>query len=222
MLVDDEPDILDLLEKALNIEGFYNITKIDNGISAVITCKEIQPDIIILDVMLPKMNGFETLKKARSRGVQTPVLFLSARSRVDDIVEGLDIGADDYLVKPFVFQELSARVRAMTRKKAGVRENIYRCGELTVDCNEHTVKRAEKLIALSPKEFSVLLYLIRNQNIVVSREQIEANIWDMDHDSYSNVIDVYIRYLRKKIDNPYETKLIHTIRGVGYVLRVQE
>ena len=221
LVVEDEKDMNHIIQKELESEG-YLVDVCFDGESALDFLEFEEYDGVILDVMLPKMNGFETLKKARSRGVQTPVLFLSARSRVDDIVEGLDIGADDYLVKPFVFQELSARVRAMTRKKAGVRENIYRCGELTVDCNEHTVKRAEKLIALSPKEFSVLLYLIRNQNIVVSREQIEANIWDMDHDSYSNVIDVYIRYLRKKIDDPYETKLIHTIRGVGYVLRVQE
>ncbi len=221
LLVEDEKDMNHIIKKELESEG-YLVDACFDGESALDYLAAEEYDGVILDVMLPGLNGFEALKKARRRGIQTPVLFLSARSRVNDIVEGLDIGADDYLVKPFAFQELSARVRAMTRKKAGVHENIYRCGELSVNCNEHIVKRKDTVISLSPKEFSVLLYLIRNQNIVVTREQIEANIWDMDHDSYSNVIDVYIRYLRKKIDDPYETKLIHTIRGVGYVLRVQE
>jgi len=221
LVVEDEKDLNRIIKKELEDEG-YLVDVCFDGDSAYDYLTMEEYDGVILDVMLPKINGFEVLKKARSRGIQTPVLFLSARSRIDDIVEGLDIGADDYMVKPFAFQELSARVRAMTRKKAGVRENIYRCGDLVVDCNEHLVKRGDTAITLSPKEFSVLLYLIRNQNIVVSREQIEANIWDMDHDSYSNVIDVYIRYLRKKIDDPYEVKMIQTIRGVGYVLRAQE
>lgn len=221
LVVEDEKDLNRIIKKELEDEG-YLVDVCFDGDSAYDYLTMEEYDGVILDVMLPKVNGFEVLKKARRHGIQTPVLFLSARSRIDDIVEGLDIGADDYMVKPFAFQELSARVRAMTRKKAGVRENIYRCGDLMVDCNEHIVKRKDTVINLSPKEFSVLLYLIRNQNIVVTREQIEANIWDMDHDSYSNVIDVYIRYLRKKIDDPYEVKMIQTIRGVGYVLRAQE
>lgn len=221
LVVEDEKDLNRIIKKELEDEG-YLVDVCFDGDSAYDYLTMEEYDGVILDVMLPRINGFEVLKKARRHGIQTSVLFLSARSRIDDIVEGLDIGADDYMVKPFAFQELSARVRAMTRKKAGVRENIYRCGDLMVDCNEHIVKRKDRVINLSPKEFSVLLYLIRNQNIVVSREQIEANIWDMDHDSYSNVIDVYIRYLRKKIDDPYEVKMIQTIRGVGYVLRAEE
>ncbi|KAI4449806.1 Transcriptional regulatory protein TcrA [Eubacterium plexicaudatum ASF492] len=214
LVVEDEKDLNRIIKKELEAEG-YLVDVCYDGDSAYDYLTMEEYDGVVLDVMLPKINGFELLKKARGHGVQTPVLFLSARGRIDDIVEGLDIGADDYMVKPFAFQELSARVRAMTRKKAGVRENIYRCADLSVDCNEHAVRRGDALINLSPKEFSVLLYLIRNQNIVVSREQIEANIWDMEHDSYSNVIDVYIRYLRKKIDDPYDVKLIHTIRGWG-------
>ena len=220
LVVEDEKDLNRIITRELESEGYLVDTCFD-GESAYDYLQMEEYDGVILDVMLPRTDGFEVLKKARSKGVQTPVLFLTARSRVDDIVEGLDIGADDYMVKPFVFQELSARVLAMTRKKAGVRENIYRCGDLMVDCNEHIVKRKEQEIYLSPKEFSILLYLIRNQNIVVSREQIEANIWDLDHDSYSNVIDVYIRYLRKKIDDPFTFKMIQTIRGVGYVLRAE-
>lgn len=221
LVVEDEKDMNHIIQKELESEG-YLVDVCFDGESAYDYLTMEEYDGVVLDVMLPKMNGFEVLKKARGCGIQTPVLFLSARSCIDDIVEGLDIGADDYMIKPFAFQELSARVRAMTRKKVGVRENIYRCGELVVDCNEHIVKRKNKVINLSPKEFSVLLYLIRNQNIVVTREQIEANIWDMDHDSYSNVIDVYIRYLRKKIDDPFAFKMIQTIRGVGYVLRAEE
>ena len=221
LVVEDEKDMNRIIKKELEAEG-YLVDVCYDGDSAYDYLTMEEYDGAVLDVMLPKMNGFEVLKKARSHGIQTPVLFLSARSHIDDIVEGLDIGADDYMVKPFASQELSARVRAMTRKKAGVHENIYRCADLSVDCNEHMVRRGDTVINLSPKEFSVLLYLIRNQNIVVSREQIEANIWDMEHDSYSNVIDVYIRYLRKKIDDPYEVKLIQTIRGVGYVLRADE
>ena len=174
---------------------------------------------MILDVMLPGMDGFEVLRRARGRGVQTPVLFLTARDGTADIVEGLDIGADDYMAKPFAFQELLARVRVMTRKKANVRENIYRCGALTMDLNCHTVEREGKQIDLSPKEFSVLLFLIRNQNIVVTRDQIAANIWDGESDGYSNVVDVYIRYLRKKMDDDFPFKMIQTIRGVGYILK---
>ena len=218
LVVEDEKDLNRIITKELESEG-YLVDSCFDGESAYDYLEMEEYDGVILDVLLPRMDGFHVLKKARKSGIQTPVLFLTARSQTDDIVEGLDIGADDYMVKPFVFQELSARVRAMTRKKAGVHENIYRCGDLTVDCNEHTVKRQEQQIYLSPKEFSILLYLIRNQNIVVSREQIEANIWELDHDSYSNVIDVYIRYLRKKIDDPFEVKMIQTIRGVGYVLR---
>lgn len=176
LVVEDEKDLNRIIKKELEAEG-YLVDVCYDGDSAYDYLVMEEYDGVVLDVMLPKINGFEVLKKARSHGVQTPVLFLSARGRIDDIVEGLDIGADDYMVKPFAFQELSARVRAMTRKKAGVRENIYRCGDLSVDCNEHMVRRGDTVINLSPKEFSVLLYLIRNQNIVVSREQIEANIY---------------------------------------------
>ena len=169
--------------------------------------------------MIPGMDGFAIVKKIRSKGIATPILFLSAKSDVNDIVLGLDLGADDYMVKPFKFKELLARIRMIIRKKADVHENIYRCGSLVVDCNDCTVKREGKSIELSPKEYSVLLYLIRNQNIVVTREQIETNIWDFERDSTSNLIDVYIRYLRKKIDDGFEFKMIQTIRGVGYILK---
>ena len=221
LVIEDEKDLNWIIVKELRSEG-YLVDYCYDGESGFDYLCMAEYDGVILDIMLPKMDGFTIVKKARSRGITTPILFLSARSNVDDIVRGLDLGADDYMVKPFDFQELLARIRMITRKKADVHENIYSCGDLVVNCNERTVKRAEKSIELSPKEYAVLLYLIRNQNIVVTREQIEANIWDIGRDGSSNLVDVYIRYLRKKIDDGFEFKMIRTIRGVGYVLKQSE
>ncbi len=218
LVVEDEKDLNRIIAQKLESEG-YIVDACHDGESACDYLCLGEYDGVILDVMLPGMDGFEVLRRARGRGVQTPVLFLTARDGTADIVEGLDIGADDYMAKPFAFQELLARVRVMTRKKANVRENIYRCGALTMDLNCHTVEREGKQIDLSPKEFSVLLFLIRNQNIVVTRDQIAANIWDGESDGYSNVVDVYIRYLRKKMDDDFPFKMIQTIRGVGYILK---
>ena len=172
--------------------------------------------------MLPGMDGFQVLKKMRAAGKQTPVLFLSARGDTEDIVEGLDIGADDYMVKPFVFKELLARIKVMTRRKPEIQENIYRCGGLVIDYNTHEVTREGISISLSPKEFAVLLYLVRNKNIIVTREQIESNIWKLQSEVSSNLVDVYIRYLRRKIDDDFEEKMICTIRGTGYMLKCEE
>ena len=221
LVVEDEKDMNRILAKELESEG-YLVDRCYDGESALDYLCMAEYDGVILDIMIPKMDGFAVLKKVRSRGITTPILFLSARSDVNDIVRGLDLGADDYMVKPFEFKELLARIRMLTRKKVDVHENIYTCGDLVVDCNECTVKRDGHLIELSPKEYSVLLYLIRNQNIVGTREQIESNIWDIGRDSSSNLIDVYIRYLRKKIDDGFEFKMIRTIRGVGYVLKGSE
>lgn len=218
LVVEDEKDMNRIIAKKLEAEGYCTDVCYDGESAYDYLCLE-EYDGVILDVMLPGMDGFEVLRRARAKGVQTPVLFLTARDGTADVVRGLDLGGDDYIVKPFVFQELMARVRVMTRRKAAVHENIYRCGTLTVDCNGHTVKREERQIDLSPKEFSVLLYLIRNQNIVVTRDQIAANIWDSESDGCSNVVDVYIRYLRKKMDDDFPFKMIQTVRGVGYVLR---
>lgn len=221
LVVEDERDMNRIITKELESEG-YLVDSCYDGESALDYLCMAEYDGAVLDIMIPKMDGFTILKKARSRGVTTPILFLSAKSDVNDIVRGLDLGADDYMVKPFEFKELLARIRMITRKKVDVHENIYSCGGLIVDCNDCTVKRDGKLIELSPKEYSVLLYLIRNQNIVVTREQIEANIWNFDRDGSSNLVDVYIRYLRKKIDEGYEFKMIRTIRGVGYLLKGSE
>ena len=218
LVVEDEKDMNRILVKELESEG-YLVDSCYDGESAFDYLCMAEYDGAILDIMIPGMDGFAIVKKIRSKGISTPILFLSAKSDVNDIVLGLDLGADDYMVKPFKFKELLARIRMIIRKKADVHENIYRCGSLVLDCNDCTVKREGKSIELSPKEYSVLLYLIRNQNIVVTREQIETNIWDFERDSTSNLIDVYIRYLRKKIDDGFEFKMIQTIRGVGYVLK---
>lgn len=221
LVVEDEKDMNRIIVRRLEVEGYCVDTCYDGDSAYDYLCMA-EYDGVLLDVMLPKTDGFTVLKKVRSRGITTPILLLTAKSDVTDIVQGLDSGADDYVVKPFDFQELLARIRLITRKKAEVHENIYSCGDLTVDCNKRTVKRGEKDIELSPKEYSVLLYLIRNQNIVVTREQIEANIWDFERYGSSNLVDVYIRYLRKKIDDGFEKKMIQTIRGVGYLLKETE
>ena len=221
LVVEDEKDLNRIIVKELESEG-YLVDSCYDGESAYDYLCMSEYDGAILDIMIPKMDGFTILKKVRSKGITTPILFLSAKSDVNDIVCGLDLGADDYMVKPFEFKELLARIRMITRKKANVHGNIYTCGDLTVDCNDCTVKRAGRTIELSPKEYAVLLYLIRNQNIVVTREQIETNIWDFGRDSASNLVDVYIRYLRKKIDDGFDFKMIQTIRGVGYVLKANQ
>jgi DNA-binding response OmpR family regulator len=221
LVVEDEKDLNHIIVKKLEAEG-YSVDYCYDGESAVDYLLAEEYDGVILDIMLPKLDGFQVLKKVRRAGVQVPALYLSARDQTSDIVNGLDIGADDYMVKPFVFAELLARIRVMTRKTTDIHENVYRCGDLVVDCNTHVVYRANIQIGLSPKEFSILVYLIRNKNIVVTREQIESNIWRFDYNGSSNVVDVYIRYLRKKIDEGCEHKMIHTIRGAGYMIKCEE
>lgn len=176
-------------------------------------------DAVLMDVDLPDQSGIEVLKEIRRKNIQTPIVLLTAQAEVTDIVRGLDAGADEYMVKPIHFSELMARIRVLVRRKDGVRGNVYHCGDLEINVNDQMVQRAGQHIELSPKEYSMLLYMMRNRNIVLSREQLETNSWDYRSERSSNVVDVYIRYLRKKIDDGFEKKLIHTIRGVGYVLR---
>ncbi len=221
LVVEDERDMNRIIVKELESEG-YCVDSCYDGESAYDYLCMAEYDGVILDIMVPKMDGFTILKKVRSKGIMTPILFLSAKSDVDDIVRGLDLGADDYMVKPFEFKELLARVRMITRKKVDVKENIYTCGGLVIDCNTCSVKRDDKPIELSSKEYAVLLYLVRNKNVVVTREQIESNIWSIDRYGSSNLVDVYIRYLRKKIDDGFDFKMIQTIRGVGYILKESE
>ncbi len=218
LIAEDEKDLNKLIMKKLTSEG-YAVDSCVNGEEAWEYVQTSNYDAIILDIMMPNMNGFELLEKIRLNKIETPVLFLTARDGIDDRVKGLDSGADDYLVKPFSFKELMARIRVMMRRKNGKSNNIYTVADLTVNIDKHSVTRAGRKIDLSAKEFSILEYLIMNKDIVLSRDKIEEHVWSYDYEGVSNMIDVYIRYLRKKIDESFEVKLIHTIRGVGYVLR---
>ena len=176
-------------------------------------------DGIILDIMMPKMDGLAVLRQMRAEGNDTPVFFLTARDAVEDRVEGLDTGASDYLIKPFAFEELLARIRAMTRKASGIQSSTFTAADLVMDTAAHTVSRGGRDITLSAKEFALLEYLLRNKGKVLSRTMIENNLWNFDYAGGTNAVDVYIRYLRKKIDDDFEQKLIHTVCGSGYILK---
>lgn len=220
LVVEDERDMNQIIAEKLESEN-YNVDQCYDGHTALEYIELAEYDGVIMDVLLPRMDGFEVLRRLRKKGNDTPVLLLSALSETRDKVKGLDEGADDYMVKPFDFEELMARLRVLVRKQKGVKENIYRCGDLEVNINGQRVTRARQEISLSPREFAILLFLVRNQNMVVSREQIEANVWSLQNETSSNVVDVYIRYLRRKIDERFDTKLIQTIRGVGYMLKCE-
>ena len=223
LVVEDEKKINDIIVKTLKQEK-YGVDSCFDGEEALDYIFSVEYDIILLDIMLPKRNGFEVMESMRKKGIKTPVLFLTARDQIEDRVKGLDLGADDYLVKPFAFEELLARIRVVLRKNSVSGEdsgNILKIANLTVDCNKHEVFRDDILIKLSAKEFSILEYMIRNRERVVSKEKIEEHVWDFDYEGGSNIVEVYIKFLRKKIDNDFSPKLIHTIRRVGYILKVE-
>ncbi len=223
LVVEDEKKINDVIVKTLKKEK-YGVDSCFDGEEALDYIFSVEYDIILLDIMLPKKDGFEVLKSMRKKGIKTPVLFLTARDQIEDRVKGLDLGADDYLVKPFAFEELLARIRVVLRKNSGSVEdsgNILKIANLTVDCNKHEVFRDDVSIKLSAKEFSILEYMIRNKGRVVSKEKIEEHVWDFDYEGGSNIVEVYIKFLRKKVDNDFSPKLIHTIRRVGYILKVE-
>lgn len=221
LVVEDERDLNRVISKRLESEG-YSVDRCFDGEEALDFIDVGEFDAIIMDIMMPRINGIEVLKQMRSRNNTTPVLLLTARDGIGDRVNGLDAGADDYLIKPFAFEELLARIRVMTRKASGNSTNVFSAADLTMDLNSHTVVRGDVNINLSAKEFEILEYLLRNKGIVLSREKIENHVWDFDYSGGTNVVDVYIRYLRKKIDDNFEPKLIHTVRGCGYVLRVDK
>lgn len=218
LVLEDEKDLREILKKRL-MKEHYSVDACGDGLEAMDYITMTQYDGMILDIMVPGKDGFSILNDIREQGNHTPVLLLTARDRIEDRVKGLDLGADDYLVKPFAFDELLARIRVMMRRKPIFTSNRLKIADLILDRDTKKVWRGEKEIKLSSKEFMVLEYLMRNQNIVLSRSQIEQNVWDFDFEGGSNVIDVYIRYLRKKIDEGFDQKLIHTVRGAGYVLR---
>ncbi len=218
LVVEDERDLNNVIVKKLTLSG-YSVDSCFNGQDALDHIKMCEYDAIILDIMLPELDGIEVLERLRAENNMTPVLFLTAKDSVEDRVRGLDSGADDYLIKPFAFAELLARIRVLTRKKAGNATNVFSVADLTVNCSDRTVTRRGENISLTSKEFSILEYMIRNKGIVLQRERIEQHIWNFDYEGGSNIVDVYIRYLRRKIDDGFDNKLIHTIRGAGYVLR---
>lgn len=220
LVVEDEENLRTVIRKRLMKEG-YSVDACADGQEALDYMAVSPYDTVILDIMMPKMSGMEVLKKMRAGGDQTPVLFLTAKDGIEDRVKGLDSGADDYLVKPFAFEELLARIRVMIRRQSDSASDEMTLADLTVDAGKHSVTRGGKAIELSAKEFAVLEYLMRHQGQVLSREQIEQHVWDFDYEGGSNMVDVYIRYLRRKLDEGYEKKLIHTVRGAGYVMREQ-
>ena len=221
LIAEDEKTLNATLKKRLE-EQSYSVDACLDGQEALDYLDSAEYDVVLLDIMMPKKSGLEVLRALRKKGRQTPVLLLTAKDGIEDRVDGLDAGADDYLVKPFAFEELMARIRVMLRKKSGQSSNLLSVGDLTLDLGTHTVVRDGQPISLSSREFALLRYLVMNQGMILSRDQIEQHIWNYDYEGSSNMIDVYIRYLRKKIDDPIEKKLIHTVRGAGYVLREEE
>ena len=221
LVVEDEKLLNEMITKTLVKEG-YSVDNCFDGEDALHYLKMGEFDAVVMDIMMPKINGLEVVKRMRAASDATPVIFLTARDSIEDRVSGLDAGAEDYLVKPFAFAELLARIRAMTRKRTGNETNEFSVGELVLNTKTKAVRRGEHTIALTAKEYEILEYMIHNKGIILSREKIENHVWNFDYSGGTNVVDVYIRYLRKKIDDPYEKKLIHTIRGFGYVLDEKE
>ena len=218
LIAEDEQDLNRILAERLKSEH-YSVDSCYNGQDALDYLDSAEYDALILDIMMPVMDGLTVLKKLRSRGSSLPVLLLTAKDSVDDRVRGLDAGANDYLVKPFAYEELSARIRVLLRKPAEAPKTVWKLADLEVHLDTRKVFRAGEEIRLSGKEFSLLRYMIQNQGIVLSRDKLEQHIWNYDFTGGSNVIDVYIRYLRKKIDEGHTRTLIHTVRGAGYVLK---
>lgn len=218
LVVEDEKRLNRIISEALEDEG-YSVDSCFNGLDALDYAAGADYDVIILDIMMPRMDGLEVVRRLRSGGNSTPVLFLTARDSVADRVTGLESGGDYYLVKPFDFQELMAVVRVMTRKYTGNRSNVYTIADLRLDATAKTVTRAGKNIELTAKEFALLEYMMRNKGVVLSREMIENNLWNYDYEGGTNVVDVYVGYLRKKMDTGFDRKLIHTVWGTGWVLK---
>lgn len=218
LVAEDDRDMNAILVSRLKKEH-YSVDTCFQGEEALDYLADAEYDVVILDIMMPVLDGLSVLTKIRKEGNQVPVLLLTARDSIEDRVKGLDSGANDYLVKPFALEELLARIRVLLRRGTGEKENVCRVADLEVHLDTHEVLRGGKEITLSGKEFSLLRYMIQNQGIVLSREKLEQHIWNYDYTGGSNVIDVYIRYLRKKIDEGFTSKLIHTVRGAGYVLK---
>ena len=218
LVIEDERDLNLLIKKRLKDEG-YSVDSAYDGEEAIDYLESADYDLLIVDIMMPKKDGLSLISELRAKKRSTPAIFLSAKDTIEDRVKGLDAGADDYLVKPFAFEELLARIRVLLRKPLTIKSNVLTLADLSLNVDTHEVKRGDVTINLSAKEFNILRYMLLNQGIVLSRETIEEHIWDYDYMGASNMVDVYIRYLRRKIDEGHVKKLIHTVRGMGYVLK---
>ena len=221
LIVEDEKKVSDFVRKGLQEEG-YVVDSVYSGEDGLRMAADDVYDLVILDIYLPKMDGLTVLKRLREKKIGTPVLLLTVRATIEDKVLGLNSGADDYLTKPFAFQELLARVRALLRRRVEVNSSEIRFADLVLDPLRRSVARGDRKIELTAKEFSLLEFMMRNSERVLTRTAITNHVWNYDFDSETNVVDVYVNYLRKKIDVGDGPKLIHTIRGVGYVLKAEE
>ena len=218
LLAEDEVDLNNVVTRYLKKNG-YSVDSVLDGEEALDYLEYSEYDLVILDIMMPKVDGFEVIKKLRDKRNHTSVLMLTARDSADDKVKGLDLGADDYIVKPFDFNELLARIRAVVRRKYGNSSNKLVIGDLILDTSEKSVTRAGKQIELTGKEYEVLEYLMQSKNRILSRDQIKEHVWDFDYEGDSNIIDVLIKNIRKKIDIEDGKQIIYTKRGLGYVIK---
>ncbi|HVA96030.1 MAG TPA: response regulator transcription factor [Candidatus Acidoferrales bacterium] len=218
LLVEDEVKLAHAMKRALELQK-YAVDVVNNGKDGLDFAIGEEFSLIILDVMLPGMDGIEICKRIRAEGIHTPVMMLTARGQITDKVTGLDVGADDYMVKPFSFEELFARIRALVRRPVQANDPVLSIKNLSLDPKTFTVKRGDKIVELSAKEFSLLEYLLRNKNTVLNKEQIIAHVWNYDSDVLPSTIEVHVKHLRDKIDVKGEESLIHTIRGRGYTIR---
>ncbi|GAB4178377.1 MAG: response regulator transcription factor [Geothermobacteraceae bacterium] len=218
LVVEDEKKVASFIKRGLEEEGFV-VELAADGEEGLNLAMEKKFDVVLMDLMLPKRDGLEVIREMRQRDILTPVLCLTAKDTVEDIVSGLDSGSDDYLTKPFAFAELLARVRALLRRGSQDRGAELTYADLRLDPVTHKVWRSDKEIDLTAKEYALLEYFMRNAEQVLTRTMIAEHVWDYTFDSFTNIIDVYVNYLRKKVDRDYDVKLIHTVRGVGYVLR---
>jgi Response regulators consisting of a CheY-like receiver domain and a winged-helix DNA-binding domain len=221
LVIEDEPSLLKIITKRLKEEG-YGVDSAKDGREGENYISSAEYDCIILDIMIPFQDGLTLLRKIRAKNISAPVLLLTAKDSISDRVTGLDSGADDYLVKPFSFDELLARVRAMLRRHKDKKDTVLSIGDLKMDTITRQVQRAGREIELTSKEYSILEYFLRNKNRVLTKSQIAEHVWNYDFEYNSNIVEVYVRYLRRKMDEEFKNKLIHTIRGGGYVLKDRE
>lgn len=221
LLVEDEKKVASHIKKGLIAEG-YAVDVVENGQDVYSMVKTYKYDLIILDIMLPVKDGINVLKELRADKLDTPIIFLTAKNSTEEKVRGLDLGADDYLTKPFEFEELCARIRAILRRHESVKTTSLSIADLELNLVTHEVKRAGQKIELTQKEYTLLEYFLYNKGKILTRTMIIEHVWDQDFDSFTNVVDVFINHLRSKIDQPFNKKLIHTVRGFGYVLREED